>query len=225
MERRKFLRLSALSLGSSALVGFGASKAIAATCGLTPPQARGPFYPGEANITPDSDLTLVPSAPRGALGQVVYILGTVLDENCAPVTNANVEIWQACATGKYKHPRDPNPAELDPYFRYWGEVFTGPDGRYLFKTIAPGAYPAGNGWVRPPHIHFRVACLGYQELVTQMYFAGEALNADDLILQALTPAERARVVVDFASAGAEFAPGAKIGRFDITLARIAGRQR
>lgn len=219
MERRKFLKMSATGLGAAAAI-LPVGKALAATCGLTPPQTRGPFYPGEANIVPDSDLTQVPGAPRRALGQVVYIRGKVLDTSCAPITDANVEIWQACESGKYNHPRDPNPAAIDPHFKYWGETFTNANGEYLFKTIIPGAYPAAADWVRPPHIHFRIVKLGYRELVTQMYFAGNPLNDQDAILEQLPAAERARVVIPFSPAPVGMEPGALIGEFDITLARV-----
>jgi protocatechuate 3,4-dioxygenase, beta subunit len=64
---------------------------------------------------------------------------------------------------------------------------TDAQGRYRFKTIKPGAYPmnpVNPDAVRPPHIHFDVA-RGKTHLVTQMYFPGERLNADDGIFRAL----------------------------------------
>ncbi len=67
--------------------------------------------------------------------------GIVQDLSCRPVAGVNVEIWQACASGRYNNERDPNPAPLDPNFRYWGETFTDAAGAYEFKTILPGAYP------------------------------------------------------------------------------------
>ncbi len=64
--------------------------------------------------------------------------GRVVDEDCQPVANANVEIWQACATGRYNNRNDPNPAALDPNFRYWAEAFTVADGLYQFiKPLFP----------------------------------------------------------------------------------------
>ena len=39
--------------------------------------------------------------------------------------------------------------------------------------------------------------LGYVELITQMYFTGESLNAKDLILQRLNKSDQAKLIVDF----------------------------
>jgi protocatechuate 3,4-dioxygenase beta subunit len=107
---------------------------------------------------------------------------------------------------------------MDPDFRYWGETFTDADGAYWFKTIIPGAYPAGEGWTRPPHIHFRVARLGFAELITQMYFKGNGWNDADLILQAIPAHERDSVIVDFSPG----ALGVPEGTFDITLKGVRG---
>lgn len=216
--RRRFLALGAGTLLFSALK---APRALAAACGVaTPPQTSGPFYPGEANFGPGTDLTRVPGRPRRARGQVVILRGQVQDSSCRPVAGANVEIWQACASGRYNSPKDPNPAPLDPDFAYWGETFTDEEGRYAFKTIIPGAYPADDQWDRPPHVHFRVARVGYRELVTQMYFRGQALNDQDLILQGLPPAERESVIVDFQPSAEE--SGALEGEFTLRLRSVRG---
>lgn len=222
LDRRHFLRSSlTISAGALAVTGF-LPKALAATCGLTPPQTPGPFYPGEANMKPVNDLTRVEGHAQRALGQVIYVAGKVVDQQCRAVAGANVEIWQACASGKYNSAKDPNPAPLDPNFRYWGETDTDAEGNYLFKTIIPGAYPADPSinWVRPPHIHVKVSRLGYRELITQMYFKGDALNEKDLILEEIPRADWERVVVDFQPAGPGFEPGALLGNFEIRLQKV-----
>lgn len=219
-DRRKFLKVGiGVSAGTLVMGGFF-PKAIAATCGLTPPQTPGPFYPGEENFTGENDLTHFPGRPGRAEGQVVYIRGTITDQNCKLLEGANIEIWQASKSGRYNNSRDPNPAPLDPNFRYWGETFTNAKGQYIFKTIIPGAYPADVHWERPPHIHVRVAKLGYKELVTQMYFKGESLNEKDLILQNVPVSERGRVIVEFLPADADFEPGALIGNFDLSISSV-----
>lgn len=218
-DRRNFLKLGIGVSAGTLMMGGIIPKALAETCGLTPPQTPGPFYPGEQNFTAENDLTRGPNGQR-ALGRVIYIQGTVTDQNCRPLEGANVEIWQACESGRYQNSRDPNPAPLDPNFRYWGETFTAADGTYFFKTIIPGAYPAGEGWVRPPHIHVRVSKLGHKELVTQMYFKGDPLNDTDLILQDLAPAEREKVIVEFKPAPAGFEPGSLVGSFALSVASV-----
>lgn len=189
-------------------------------CIVTPKQTQGPFYPGEKQFTADFDLTRLPGRAERAKGQIVYVLGRVLDADCNPVENANVEIWQACATGSYNHDRDPNPAPRDPNFRYWSEAFTDAKGEYAFKTIIPGAYPADTDWMRPAHIHFRVAKRGYKELITQMYFEGDQYNDKDLILNQIPASQRGSVIVRFSPSAPSFEPGTLTGVFDISLEKI-----
>lgn len=219
-QRRQFLKTSIKTgIGSIgvALLANPISRALAGdTCELTPPQTSGPFYPGEGRFTADNDLTQIKDRAPAA-GKVVIVTGQILDLNCEPVADANVEIWQACESGRYNNDRDPNPAPLDPNFKYWGEAFTDKEGRYEFKTIIPGAYPAADDWDRPPHIHFRVAKRGYKELVTQMYFKGEALNDTDLILLDLVPADREKLIVEFKTEAEGMPP---TGKFDITLSPV-----
>lgn len=217
-NRRNFLKIGAASLGTL-LVGSKLANA-ADTCVATVPQTSGPFYPGESKFIVTSDLTTVPGAPRRALGEVVYIRGVVRDQFCQPIEGANVEIWQACESGRYNNEIDPNPAPLDPHFRYWGEAFTDAKGEYIFKTIVPGAYPAADDWDRPPHIHFRVAKRGYEELITQSYFKGHPLNDVDKILERIAPTLREGVIVDFQPSPQGFEPNTKMGQFDITIQKI-----
>ena len=101
-----------------------------------------------------------------------------------------MDLWQANAAGRYRHPHDPNTAPLDPNFQGWAIVPSGKQGKFKFKTIVPGSYPASRGWTRPPHIHFKVTKKGYVELITQMYFPGHELNEKDLLLQRKGKAEQ-----------------------------------
>ena len=218
-NRRQFIRIGTGVTGLFAFSG-GMLKSFAQSCGLTAPQTSGPFYPGASEFGENTDLTLNPVNGAQAKGQVVYLKGRVVDQNCNPIQNANVEIWQACASGKYNSRKDPNPAPLDPNFKYWAETFTDTKGEYKFKTIIPGAYPADNSWTRPPHIHFKISCLGYRELITQMYFKGNELNDRDLILQDLTVAERENVIVHFRTGEPEYPPGSLVGNFEITLRSV-----
>lgn len=215
LERRRFLRWS---LGGIATAVVAGQARAADLCQPTPEQDKGPFYP-LTEILPVNDLTRVAGAKTPALGQVVYVRGIVRDAECNPLEGVNVEIWQACASGKYDHPSDPNPAPLDPNFRYWGETFTNANGEYEFKTIIPGSYPAGRDWVRPPHIHFRVVKLGFRELITQMYFKGDSLNDKDFILINDVPeSQRDSVVIEFTPRVEE--PLTLEGQFDLTLTKI-----
>ncbi|HWB41679.1 MAG TPA: protocatechuate 3,4-dioxygenase [Gemmatimonadales bacterium] len=221
-------RRELLGAGAGAAAGLVAQRLAgevppAAACGdPTAAQTAGPYYPSRDRPDEDPDLTRVKGREGRAAGEVVVVRGTVLDEACRPIAGALVEIWQANTHGRYDHERDAgNPRPLDPNFQSWAEMLTDNDGGFRFTTIKPGAYPADDsGWVRPPHIHFRVSRRGYHELVTQMYFAGETLNDADRIRLALSPEERDRATVTFDAAGAESEARARLGRFDITLRQV-----
>ena len=215
MKRRELLTSTLKTLSAAAVAGVSLSSINAAnTCQTTAEQPEGPFYPIKDQTDKDNDLTQMRGNTKKAIGEVVVLKGIVNNELCRPVEGAIVEIWQACDTGKYNHPGDPNTSKLDPNFQYWGRAITDVHGNYSFKTIKPGAYPAGNNWVRPPHIHVKVHLRGYEELTTQLYFAkNKRLNDKDLLLMRLTEEERKSVIVDFETKGNIY----PVGQFNITL--------
>lgn len=196
LSRRNLILKSLIGAGGLAVASKDL-KAAMQSCGLTPAQTEGPFYPIEDQKDKDNDLTFVNGKTQKAKGKVVILTGVVQDDQCRPVENALVEIWQACETGKYNHPGDPNPAKLDPNFQYWGRAVTNAKGEYSFKTIRPGHYQATSTWVRPAHIHLKVHRRGYEELTTQVYFKNDPYNNGDRILQSLSLSERKNVIVDF----------------------------
>ena len=89
---------------------------------------------------------------------------------------------------------------------------SGADGAYQFRTIRPVAYPG-----RTPHIHFAVRTPSGRQLVTQMYVAGEPLNArDGLYASIREPRQRHAVTVALTPANG-IEPGALAGTFDLVL--------
>ncbi len=212
LSRREILRMSAtLSVASVASAGF----AIAQTTGQrTPEQILGPFYPLKT-LGQNTDLTKVPGRPGRAEGLVLNVMGRVLNLAGEPVRNAQVEIWQANAHGRYTHPSDHNAAPLDPNFEGSAILTTDHDGRYRFKTIKPAAYPAGPNRMRPAHIHFQVS--GRQDrLVTQMYFEGDPyLEADRFFQTALE--QKDLLVAKLLPPTSEMEPESKLVLFNIVL--------
>jgi protocatechuate 3,4-dioxygenase, beta subunit len=184
--------------------------------GITPPQIVGPFYP----VSECPDLVADMARPSGstatAQGQVIYVTGRVLTSSGAPVAHARVDIWQANAAGKYRHPSDINPAPLDPNFKGFARLTTNESGHYIFRTIKPGRYPTAEGDIRPPHIHLAVEGR-FDRLVTQLYFAGEAENDTDRWLNAAPHPERLIVALQEPS-GPQFECGALVAHFDVVLA-------
>jgi len=201
-----------LSIGMLPLTGAAYSETTNTTS-TTPAQTEGPFYPVHQQLDKDADLTRVEGRKARARGKYINVLGRVLASDGKLLPNTTVEIWQANAKGRYRHARDPNPAELDPDFQGWGITKTDAQGFYRFATVLPGAYPAGPGWMRPPHIHFRIMAEGYSALTTQMYFPGNNYNGSDLILQSLSSAEQELVI----SKQVDQIGGVSSYQFDIVL--------
>lgn len=211
LSRRNLLKKTAI-VAATPIV----AKAALEQCGLTPAQTEGPFYPINDQADKDNDLTWVKGKTQRASGKVVILKGIVRDDQCRPVKNALVEIWQACESGKYNHPGDPNPAALDPNFQYWGRSITNDNGEYEFITIKPGHYQATNTWIRPAHIHMKVHRRGFEELTTQVYFSDDPHNSRDRILQGLGPSERKSVIVEFKAMPHQD----DTGEFDITISSL-----
>jgi protocatechuate 3,4-dioxygenase, beta subunit len=211
LSRREILKMSAM-LGVTSVVSTKFAFAQAAL-GRTPHQILGPFYPIKP-LDQNADLTRVPGRPGRAEGQVLNVMGRVLNLKGEPVRNAKVEVWQANAHGRYTHPSDPNPAPLDSNFEGSAILTTDLDGRYRFKTIKPAAYPAGPNTIRPAHIHFQVS--GQQDrLVTQMYFEGDPYNNTDRFLQSVGRPEL--LVTKLLPPTPELEPESKLVVFDIVL--------
>jgi protocatechuate 3,4-dioxygenase, beta subunit len=145
----------------------------------------------------ENDLTRVAPGRPQAAGEAIRIVGRVLDEDLRPVRRTLLEIWNANTYGRYAHLSDAarNPAPLDPNFNGFGRALTDDDGRYVVRTIKPGAYVARTdiAWWRPPHVHVSVIGGGLR-LVTQMYFPDEPLNDKDFIHLIVPPDERPRVI-------------------------------
>jgi len=201
MNRRKFI-ISGVAGGLAASTTLGASD-YAPLLLPTPMEIVGPFYPIVVQKDQDFDLTLIEGHTAIARGQQILIEGNVYDTSGVPVEDATVDLWQANAAGRYRHPHDRNPAPIDVNFQGWAIVSSGKEGGFRFKTIFPGTYPAADGWIRPPHIHFKVAKRGYVELVTQMYFPDQELNNVDLLLQRKGREEQKLMIAEKTAKGSE----------------------
>ncbi len=141
-------------------------------------EITGPTF-GHGRFGPhDHDLIANFAHGGDPVGERIIVHGRVLDENARPVPNTLVEVWQANASGRYRHKKDSYLGALDPNFGGCGRVLTDADGYYFFRTIKPGPYPwlnHVNSW-RPAHIHVSVFGTSFsQRLITQLYFEGDPL--------------------------------------------------
>ena len=173
-----------LVVGAAAVAGVSAARA--QNLVATSAQDLGPFYPVLQPTDHDADLTRLKGRKGSAIGQPIQVMGRVVDLRGNPIRNAQVELWQCNAAGRYDHPGDrANPAELDPNFQGFARLATDRDGQFRFRSIKPKDYDTPIGR-RTPHIHFDVRGLR-ERLVTQMYFPGEPLTAGDYLLKNAEP--------------------------------------
>jgi protocatechuate 3,4-dioxygenase beta subunit len=139
--------------------GFGAPPKATPSCGdETRSQTAGPFY------TPDTPLKrdFRVDDPRGA---PLELRATVLDAQCRPLPGAIVDLWHANSAGLYDSEG----------FRLRGHQVADAQGEVGFDTIRPANYGG-----RTRHFHVRIFRPGGGRLLTtQLYFPGEAGNADD----------------------------------------------
>jgi protocatechuate 3,4-dioxygenase beta subunit len=170
---------------AAGLAGGARGQQLVATSG----QDLGPFYPVLRPLDQDADLTRVQGSSGVARGTVINVVGRVVDPGGRPVQGARLDLWQANSAGRYTHPLDGNnQAPLDPNFQGSAVVQTGADGTFRFRTVKPGAYRIPDGRTRTPHIHVDITGRS-DRITTQMYFAGEALNESDFLLQTAAPRE------------------------------------
>ncbi len=148
----------------------------------SPPTPTEPAPTPTQELSPTAAATLPPAAtasPEQELlggfgdvpeidGEVLYLLGQVMDVQGEPVPGAVVEIWQTDADGVYDHPGDPGTESRDQTFQFFGSSVADADGWYAFRTLMPGRYEP-----RPRHIHFKVKQDGATLLTSQFYFSDD----------------------------------------------------
>ena len=135
----------------------------ALTCEATGEQTAGPFYPGEPATRTDIS--------EGITGVSLDVDMQVVDVDCAPVADAEVDLWGADKDGRYS-----GYADFDTEGESWqrGQQITDADGRVRFTAVFPGSYQG-----RALHLHVKVRAAGHPELTTQVYFP-DAIGADVL---------------------------------------------
>jgi protocatechuate 3,4-dioxygenase beta subunit len=181
----------------------------------TPALTLGPYYPDRLPLDQDNDLLLINDSITPAVGSIFWVSGRVLDSSGQPVRGAVVEIWQADTNGAYIHSASPI-ANRDRNFQGYGKFETASDGRYLFRTVYPGIYPG-----RTRHIHYQIKVPGRGQLVTQLHFAGEPLNATDGILNGVRDAAQRASIIRPVEAVEGSAIGERQTSFDIVMSLTA----
>ncbi len=155
-------------------------------------------------------------AGPGVQGQRIRLEGTVTDGEGVLVRDAQIEIWQANAHGKYNHPGDWQDLPLDPAFKGWGRAVTDREtGLWWFDTVKPGSVMGRRGKPMAPHINVAIFARGINvHLNTRIYFADETgANAADPVLNLIEQAPRRETLL----ARREEREGRPVYRFDIRL--------
>ena len=132
-------------------------------------------------------------AKPGARGQRIRLEGVILDGTGTLVRDAQVEIWQANAHGRYDHPDDRQAKPLDEAFHGFGRAVADfKTGVWWFDTVKPGPVEGRHGTVMAPHVNVAIFARGINiHLNTRIYFADEAeANAKDPVMRLIEQEKR-----------------------------------
>ncbi len=151
--------------------------------GLTPSSTgNGQIYEQELGISPIAD---------GAKGQIIEIVGSVLDGTGWALRDALIESWQADAAGIYPGQDGVDPA-VSGFCRL---VADDTSGEFRLRTVKPGPVPARGGVMQAPHISFWIVARGINiGLSTRLYFEDED-NSKDPLLARIEQRPRAETLI------------------------------
>ncbi len=190
------------------------------TNGATLSEITGPVFSAAELGVKDNDLLTNFAKDGLPIGERIIVHGFVRDEFGRPVKGALVEVWQANASGRYRHKKDQYIGSIDPNFGGCGRMVTDDNGYYVYRTIKPGPYPwrnRANEW-RPAHIHYSISGDGWaQRLITQLYFEGDPLIQHCPIIKTIPSDEQVRSLVAALDLGQSKPMDSLCYRFDITL--------
>lgn len=153
--------------------------------GGTPRTIEGPLYVAGA---PESvGFARLDDGVDADKGEVLFMQGTVFDQDGKPMAGAKVEVWHANLMGNYSFFD-----QTQSHFNLRRSIVTDANGRYQFRSIVPVGYGCppngttqqlldllGRHGQRPAHIHFFVTAPGQRKLTTQINIDGDELLWDD----------------------------------------------
>jgi protocatechuate 3,4-dioxygenase alpha subunit len=155
----------------------------------TPSQTVGPFFSIGLSALCREEIEC-----GSTEGRRVVIRGRVLDGDGEPVPDGVLEIWQAseAARGDCGPDADVRREEIPDGF---GRIATNERGEFQFSTIKPAAWHDEDGLMHAPHLAVVLLMRGLlRHLLTRIYFAGDAANGEDAVLQ-LVPPERRKTLL------------------------------
>lgn len=162
--------------------------------GQTPSQTVGPYFSMVLAHDDDGEV-LVTDATAG---QRVVLTGRLLDGDGAPVEDGLLELWQADADGRYRHPRDrwEDGPGADGFTGFGRSKTTFEGGTWRFLTVVPGRVALPDGTPQAAHWNLLVQARGMLgPLFTRVYLDEHAgLHEEDPVLAAV-PADRRHTLV------------------------------
>lgn len=126
------------------------------------------------NFSTNNDLTRYVGSFDTAIGELLYLNGTITDAFGIPIEGATIYIWQTNSAGQYQSLLDNESNYNDENFVMSGTARSDNLGRYGFKTIFPGFKDE-----RAPHINMIVKHHKFGTIETEIYFENHPLNDKD----------------------------------------------
>lgn len=103
----------------------------------------------------------------------ILIKGIVKDENCVPIYDAKIEIWQADRNGEFNYANIIGSEFKSSNFAGSGTDYSDNNGSFAFITEFPGKINK-----LPPQINIRIKHPEFKEFETKIYFPGEDNKKD-----------------------------------------------
>jgi len=207
IDRRRFFKSMAV-----ATTGFTVAGSFAEALTLTPSMTQGPYYPDNIPLDKDNDLLYLSDHLTPAIGTITYLSGRVLDSSGNPIRGALVELWHADNGGSYIHSQGAQRTTRDANFQGFGQYLTGSTGGYRFRTIKPGLYTG-----RTRHFHVGITLPGRTRFTTQLFWAGEAANSTDSVLNGIADGAQRESVIKTYTAVPDTTTGEVQTTWDIVM--------
>jgi protocatechuate 3,4-dioxygenase alpha subunit len=135
-------------------------------------------------------------------GEHIQISGQIFDGAGVPVTDAQIELWQADSFGRFAGTDINNLGAASAGFRGFARIPTDQQGAFHFYTIIPGSVPAPSGTLQAPHIVVILSMRGIlKHLYTRIYFDNDPSNDTDPVLLVVPEEQRATLIARAESPG------------------------
>jgi protocatechuate 3,4-dioxygenase beta subunit len=142
------------------------------SCVVRPELAEGPFFVDTELNRVDIRIDPVDETMKEGLPLLLtYRVMDVSNGMCAPLANAQVDVWHCDADGIYSGVGDRRSTDTREQLWLRGYQVTDEDGIASFVTVIPGWYPG-----RAVHIHFKIRTENGYDFASQLFFEPEIVE-------------------------------------------------